>query len=299
MINYDEDLSERSVALDQGCSELSLADKLCRDNRNPDVDHPGFDAGIYGEAETEQNTVTVDYEKVTDIRSAIEDAVKTKYADDEDVILAIVNYPISEKENLDAVLQNQNVRLPSYVSVKDQKLNYFIAMSQTPGHIGLVKNIMGMLDLKLGGGSDYIVQAERSTLYDCSVVSDVGVSSFFKMWYYNNTTEAYKCDCSPVVVEFAWTQSMADVKRKVELLHQQNKFQCEQTVALCPNLDSLTLKVQVLDFTVQSLIWVAREKSHLFGFVDSLAFYKCLRYKISEQIDLTESFIALLVSMKG
>ncbi|KAA8904194.1 hypothetical protein TRICI_005569 [Trichomonascus ciferrii] len=299
-LENNEDLSERSATLAQGCSELSLADKLSGDNRNPDVDHSGFDAGFGDEAETEQNIVTVDYEKVTDIRSAIEDAVKIKYADDEDTILAIVNYPISEKENLDAALENQNVRRPSYVSVKDQKLNYFIVMSQTPGHIGLVKNIRSMLDEKLGNGRDYILEPEeRSTLYDCSVISDVGVSSIFKKWYYNDTTESYKSECSPTVIEVAWTQSMADVRRTVELLHQQSKFQCEQTVVLCLNSGSLTLKVQVLDFTVQSLIWVAREKSHLFGFEDCLAFYKCLRYKISEQIDLTECFIALMVSMKG
>ncbi|KAA8916335.1 hypothetical protein TRICI_001523 [Trichomonascus ciferrii] len=283
-----------------GGRPLSLADKLSEDNRNPDVDRSGFDAGIDGEAETEQNTVTVDYEKVTDIRSAIVDAVKTKYADDEDIILAIVNYPVSEKENLDAVLENQNVRLPSYVSVKDQKLNYLIAMSQCPGHIGLVDTTISILNRKLGFGYDYIVRhAERSSLYDYTVVSDIGVSPLFKKAYYNTMKKAYKSDCSPTIIEIAWTQSMADVKRKVELLHQQSKFQCEQTVVLCLNLDSLTLNAQVLDFTVQSLIWVATEKSHLFCSVDCLALYKCLRYKINEKIDLTESFIAFLVSMKG
>ncbi|KAA8905311.1 hypothetical protein TRICI_005330 [Trichomonascus ciferrii] len=270
--NYGKNSPVRSNALAQRYGGLYLGDRVYGGKQNPDVDPPGFDAGIAGEAETEQNTVTVDYEKVTDIRSAIVDAVRTKSTEDEDIIIAIVNYPISEKENLDAVLESQYVRHPSYVSVKDQKLNYFIVILQSRGHIGLVRAIMFRLKKKLGDRTDYDVEkADEGSLYECTVVSDIGVLSLFKKVYYNKINGAYKSGCSPTVFEIAWMQSTADAKGKV----------------------------QVLDFTVQKPVWVAIEKSHLFCPVDRLAFYKCLFYKISEQIDITESFVAFLVRMRG
>lgn len=102
----------------------------------------------------------------------------------------------------------------------------------------------------------------------CVTMEDGGgisVSSIFKRRYCNVTPGRYggSC-CAPTVFEVTWSQSMRDVSSKVERLHHDSKFQCELSVIFCPNFSSLGMTVQVLDFTVGSLVQVACEESSPF-----------------------------------
>jgi hypothetical protein len=123
-------------------------------------------------------------------------------------------------------------------------------------------------------------------------IPDIGVPSLFKNEHYYIVPGKYGRSCSPpTVFDVAWSQPMRNVDSKTKRWHHETKL----SVIFCSNLSSLGMIVQLLDFTVGSLVKVVHRESSSFDPESGIKFFKCLRYKIAEQIYLTEGFRIWLI----